>query len=408
MKPARDDQRVNLRVLIIAGLAACSCGTQEKKKSDDPTVVAEDLDEPVDLSVNGTGAFWTTRPLSQSMSATGSGKPSALQFVALDGGDVRTLISGLNRPSSISTDDERVYWLDLNSKDEAQLNAMRFNGDERVVLLDFGAFTDDVPTSGTRLIPFRGKLYFGGVMNLWAVPVDGGVPESLLRARIRGGDISVALVDENGIHFRERNLGQGIDLKHVPLSGAGPGEDPGAWVLVDGGVDAGVSDAGVDDAGVDGGLGDLPPEAPGVTVLRRGFVLGGTTNVAIANDAVWWFSNGLLGGTLYRAPFNGGPTDEVLRFPSNGGATDLASGGHDVLYLVSTNVGGLLYRVDDDTPKELHQLGLLNSGTPRVLRLDATSAWFFAGAGTLSRLHRVQRLRGLDAGVMDVGIDAGP
>lgn len=153
-----------------------------------------------------------------------------------------------------------------------------------------------------------------------------------------------------------------------------------------------------------------PPEAPGVTVLRRGFVLSGTTNVAIANEAVSWFTNGLLGGTLWSAPFNGGPEREVVRFPSNGGATDLASDGRDVLYLVSTNTGGLLYRIDDDTATKLVQLGLLDSGTPRVLRLDATSAWFFAGAGTLSRLHRVQRLRGVDGGVtIDAGTrDAGP
>ena len=399
---------MKLRLLIIAASLLSACDPQDKKKSDDPTVIAEDLDEPVDLSINATGAFWTTQPVARNQSATGSGKPSALQFIGLDGGEVRTLISALNRASAISTDDERVYWLDLSSTDKQQLNAMRFNGDERAVLVDFGKFTLDVPTQTTRLLPYRGTLYFGGGMNLWAVPADGGVPRSLVRARIMGGAISVALVDEHGIYFREKNLGQGIDLKHVALSGAGAGEDPGAWVITDGGVDAGVRDGGEEDGGQDGGLDDYPPEAPGVTLLRRGFVLSGTTNVAIANEAVYWFSNSLLGGTLYRAPFNGGPEDSVLNFPANGGATDLASDGHDVLYLVSTNVGGLLYRVDNDTPTTLHQLGLLNSGTPRVLRLDDTSAWFFAGGGTASRLHRVQRLRGVDAGVpLDAGVDGG-
>lgn len=391
-------------------LLLLACGPQEKKKSDDPTVVAEALDEPVDLSVNAIGAFWTSQPLARTSSATGSGKPGALQFVAADGGDVRTLITGLNRPSAISTDDERVYWLDLDASDTPQLNVMRFNGDERAVLLSFSRFTRDVPTTGTRLIPYRGRLYFGGAMNLWAVPLDGGAPESLVRARIRGGSLSVALVGDDGIYFRETNQSLGVDLKRVGLGGAGPGEDPGAWVLVDGGVDAGGADAGLDDAGVEAGMNGPPPEAPGVTVLRRGFVLSGTTNVAIANEAVYWFTNGLLGGTLWSAPFNGGPEREVVRFPSNGGATDLASDGRDVLYLVSTNTGGLLYRIDDDTATKLVQLGLLDSGTPRVLRLDATSAWFFAGGGTLSRLHRVQRLRGVDGGVtIDAGTrDAGP
>lgn len=405
---ARDDQSVKVRLISIALLVA-ACTPQEKQKSDDPTVVAEDLDEPVDLSVNTTGAFWTTQPIPRTVSATGSGKPSALQFIAIDGGDARTLISGLNRPSAISTDDERVYWLDLSRTDTQQLNAMRFNGDERVVLVAFDKSTEG-PTQGTRLIPYRGKLYFGGARNLWAVPADGGVPESLVRARTSGGSISVALVDARGIYFREKNLTQGIDLKHVALSGAGAGEDPGAWVMTDAGVeDGGTVDGGIPDGGETSDGGGFPPEAPGVTLLRRGFVLSGTTNVAIANEAVYWFSNSLLGGTMYRAPFNGGPEAEVVRFPANGGATDLASDGRDVLYLVSTNVGGLLYRVDNDTSTTLHQLGLLNSGTPRVLRLDDTSAWFFAGGGTLSRLHRVQRLRGVDAGVpFDGGVDGGP
>lgn len=139
---------------------------------------------------------------------------------------MRTLITGLNRPSAISTDDERVSWLDLDASDTPQLNVMRFNGDERAVLLSFSGFTRDVPTTGTRLIPYRGRLYFGGAMNLWAVPLDGGAPESLVRARIRGGSLSVALVGDDGIYFRETNQGLGVDLKHVGLGGAGPVKIP--------------------------------------------------------------------------------------------------------------------------------------------------------------------------------------
>lgn len=390
---------MTLRWLCITALLV-ACGPTEKKKSDDPTVIAEDLDQPVDLSLGNGGAFWTTKPAGASFG--GSGEPSSLQYVALDGGDVRTLLSGLKQATSPTNDGQRLYWFDQDVGGKAQLNRMDFSGDGRSVLLNF-ADAGDVPTPDTRLFPFNGRLYWGGVLNLWALPLDGSAPQPLVRARQFGTRLSVVFVDSTGIYFQELNGYRGTDLKHVPLTGAGPGDDPGAWQV----PDAGTADAGAPYVTSDGGY-DWP-EAPGVTLVRRS-ILSSPSRVALADGFLYWYRNALgFGGDVQRAPFAGGPDERLFGLPSNGSATDIASDGRDVLFLIASNAGGSLNRIDDGQRTQVFQLGLLTSGTPRELRLDDTTAFFFAGGDRGARLHRVWRLRERpDAGAEDAGVDAGP
>lgn len=405
---------MRLSWLVCAGVFV-ACGPVEKRKSDDPTVVAEDLDQPVDLTITPRGAFWTTKP--SAVSAGGSGKPSSLQFLPLDGGDAQDVLTSLIRATALTNDGTHLYWFDSQSDGKQRLNRMDFDAEERATLVDFGSIPEPSPTQDTRLIPFGGRLYWGGASHVWAMSLDGGLPEKLVRARVRGGAFTVVLVDESGVYFQERNPTLGADFKHVGLEGqgyepeppdAGPDAGPGDAGPSDAGPsDAGPNDAGASDAGMtgDGGAG-WPEEAPGVRLLRRGIAWSGARGVAIRDPWLYWFNTGLLGGTLVRAPLLGGDDDEVLQLPGNTSPTDLASDGKDLVFLLSSNAGGGLYRVEKNERKELYRLGLLNGGTPRVLRLDETTAWFFAGGERGARLHRVDRFP-VDAGVVDGGSDAG-
>lgn len=391
-----------------------ACGPVEKKKSDDPTVVAEELDQPVDLTLTPRGAFWVTQPSGTSFG--GSGKPSSLQFLPLDGGDAQDVLTSLIRATALTNDGTHLYWFDSQSNGKQRLNRMDFDANERATLIDFETF-EDAPTGETRVIPFKGRLYWGGSKKVWAMSLDGGAPEWLVRARpLPGfGAFVVVLVDESGIYFQERNSTLGADLKHVGLGGQGFEPEPPDAGTVDAGApnDAGVSsDAGASDAGIrDGGTG-WPDEAPGVTLIKRGIAWSGARAVAIRDPWLYWFSAGLLGGTLFRSPLLGGPDDDVLHLPGNTSPTDLASENGHLVFLLSSNAGGGLYEFEKNERKELYRLGLLNGGTPRVLRLDEKSAWFFAGGERGARLHRV--FYPVDAGVgdagstTDAGLDAGP
>jgi hypothetical protein len=413
------------------GALAVACGPIEKKKSDDPTVVAEDLDQPVDLTLTPRGAFWTTQPSSASFG--GSGKPSSLQFLPLDGGDVHDVLTSLIRASALTNDGTHLYWFDVKSDGSQRLNRMDFDAEQRDTLIDFGTMMESSPTADTRLIPFNGRLYWGGSTHLWAMSLDGGQPQKLVRARMNAGGFAVVLVDEAGIYFQERNATLGRDLKHVGLEGQGYEPEPPDAGPVDAGMmsDAGPSDAGASDAGMsDGGMSDggtsdagmmsgdggsgWPEEAPGVELIKRGIAWAGARGVAIRDPWLYWFNASLLGGTLMRSPLIGGPDDDVLQLPSNTSPADLASDGKEIVFLLNSNVGGGLYRVEKNERQELYRLGLLNGGTARVLRLDETTAWFFAGGERGARLHRVNRFpqdggvdAGSDAGI-DGGADAGP
>jgi hypothetical protein len=149
-------------------------------------------------------------------------------------------------------------------------------------------------------------------------------------------------------------------------------------------------------------------------LIKRGIAWAGARGVAIRDPWLYWFNASLLGGTLMRSPLIGGPDDDVLQLPSNTSPADLASDGKEIVFLLNSNVGGGLYRVEKNERQELYRLGLLNGGTARVLRLDETTAWFFAGGERGARLHRVNRFpqdggvdAGSDAGI-DGGADAGP
>ena len=410
--------KVSTRLVWLGALVA-ACGPVEKQKNPDPTVIAEDLDQPVDLTITARGAFWTTQPSGSSFG--GSGKPSSLQFVPVDGGDVQDVLTTLVRATALTNDGTHLYWFDTQSDGEQRLSRMDFAAEQRTTLVDFGNVPEPAPTADTRLIPFRGRLYWGGATHVWAMSLDGGTPQKLVRARSNGGGFVVTLVDESGVYFRERNPTLGSDFKHVGLEGQGfepepPDAGPDAGAADAGAGDAGLTDGGASDAGMgmgDGGSG-WPEEAPGVRLIRRGIAWSGARGVAIRDPWLYWFNAGILGGTLVRAPLLGGDEDDVLNLPGNTSPTDLASDGKDLVCLLSSNAGGGLYRVEKNELKELYRLGLLNGGTPRALRLDETSAWFFAGGERGARLHRVDRFpqdAGADAGVdagLDGGADAGP
>jgi sugar lactone lactonase YvrE len=405
-------QGMKLSWVVWLGALVAACGPVEKQKNPDPTVIAEDLDQPVDLTVTPRGAYWTTQP--SGVSFGGSGKPSSLQFVPVDGGDVQDVLTTLVRATALTNDGTHLYWFDTQSTGKQRLSRMDFDAVERTTLVDFGDQPESAPTADTRIIPFKGRLYWGGATHLWAMSLDGGAPQKLVRARMNAGGFIAVLVDESGVYFMERNSTLGRDFKRVGLDGQGyEPEPPDAGPMDAGSIDAGSDDAGMSDAGLadagmtagDGGSG-WPEEAPGVTLLRRGIAWSGARGVAIRDPWLYWFNTGLLGGTLVRAPLLGGDEDDVLNLPGNTSPTDLASDGKDLVFLLSSNAGGGLYRVEKNERQELYRLGLLNGGTPRVLRLDETSAWFFAGGDRGARLHRVSRVPAADAGV-DAGVDAG-
>jgi hypothetical protein len=397
---------------VLAAAVLVSCGPAEKRKSDDPTVVALDLDSPVDLTLTPRGPYWTTQP--QSSTIGGSGRPSMLQFLPLDGGDVQDVLSRLNSASALTNDGTHLYWFDLESDGKPRLNRMDFDAEERTTLIDFSTTPEPSPSPDTQLIPFRGRLYWGGATHVWAMSLDGGMPQKLVRARnVAFARFRVTHVDDTGVYFYEGNQTLGSDFKQVGLEGQGfEPEPPDAGAMDAGVTDAGATDAGVTDAGTmdggstgDGGTG-WPEEAPGVRLLRRGIVWSGAIGVAIRGPYIYWFNGALLGGTLVRAPLLGGEDDEVLSLPSNTEPTALASDGQELVFLLSSNVGGSVNRVEKNNRQELHQLSFLSGGRPRVLRLDATSAWFFAGGGRSGTLHRVNRFPS-DAGSGDAGIDGG-
>src|SRR5581483_8184767 len=165
----------------------------------DPDVLADGITRPSDLVLDDQRLYWLTSPAPDGVTAPVPGK---LQSVALDGGDVVTLVDSTFEPGPMAIAGEKLYWLDSTQSLDTELMTVNVDGSGATALV---AGFHDVATAGTRLVLFDGLLYWGGAYGIHRVPLDGGAGHALLGLPDGGPYVTfrpeVVSIDSTGIYW---------------------------------------------------------------------------------------------------------------------------------------------------------------------------------------------------------------
>lgn len=448
-----------MRRLLLALPAVCLAGCLDTTpESNDPTVIAVAVPEPADVAVHDGHVFWTHQPERPTI---GERDPGSVFTVPVTGGEPRAVATGTWHPSALAVDERRVYWLDQSSEAGGvpRLMSASRSGASAAPLIEA---LEDPPAAGTRLAVFEGRLYWGGAVGLYSVPVDGGEVERLVPGfdEVTGAMVLVH-VDHTGLYWVEVNDILGRDLKRAPLEGVEEQRLPGR--SADGGVsdggdgDAGDVDAGSQDAGsaeasdagagdanavdadageLDGGAldgggpgedaqdagagdggdedaGSLDGGAPtsendgNVLVLVSSDAVSSALHYAIVDGFVWWIANNILSlsAPMHRVSIEGGEQQRVFNYSSGGAPEQVTTDGDDVFFADTSATGNGVYVVVEEEGelgwRALHRGGIVGA-RPSQLRVTRDDIIFVGLTFGGANIHRIAR-EPVDAGASDAG-----